>query len=139
MGRGCREHALAVAHHPNLTADAAEDDDRCCQTVLRVLLQAGHHRLLIMLSDTAGHTTQKFLARRGFGHTTNMTADELHGISSVRAEKTVMIVRFRGAAIDDGNEVICDDHAVLAFLLGTLGDEGLFDNFHVGCFLDTAR
>ena len=87
----------------------------------------------------AGYTTHEILTRRSLGHAADVAADELHGISSVRAEDAVMVVRLRGAAIDDGDEVICDDHAVLAFPFGTLGDEGLFDNFHVGCFLDTAR
>lgn len=133
MGDGCWvgcEHALAVANHPYLTAYAAEDDDRCCQTVFRVLGQTLHHRLLVMLSNRIGHTSQELFTCYILGHAGNVTADELHGISSVRPEQAVMIVRFRGTAINDSNEVICYDDSVLAFLLGILGDESLLYYFH---------
>ena len=93
-------------------------------------MQSWHHRLLVMLADIAGHTTHEFLTRRSLGHAPDVTADKLHGISSVGAEQAVMIVRLRRAAVNDGDKVICDDHAVLAFLSGTLGDECLLYYFH---------
>ena len=92
-----------------------------------------------MLADTACDTTQELLTSRCLGHASDVTADKLHGISSVGAEQAVMIVRFRCASVDDSDEVICDDHAVLAFPLWALGDESLLYNFHEVCFWDTAR
>ena len=40
------------------------------------------------------------------------------------------VVALRRAAINDSYEIICDDDAVLAFLLGVLGDDALFYNLH---------
>ena len=92
-----------------------------------------------MLTDIACHTTQELLTGRSLGHAADVTADKLHGISSVGAEQAVMIVRLRGASVDDCDEVTCDDHAVLAFPFGALGDESLLYNFHEVYFWDTAR
>ena len=42
----------------------------------------------------------------------------------------MVIVRLGRRTIDDSNEVVSDDDAVLAFLLGILGDNVLFYYFH---------
>ena len=86
-----------------------------------------------MLANIGRHSAHKLLRRDGLGHMLNVTAHQLHGIASVGAEDTVAILALRRATVNDSNEVICDDDAVLAFLLGVLRDEALFDDFHVRC------
>ena len=63
-------------------------------------------------------------------HLANITRDDLHGIAAVAHQKGVTTGGLRGGTVDDGDEVTCDDEAVLAFLLGVLGDQAFFDYFH---------
>ena len=92
-----------------------------------------------MLADIGGNPTQKHFASRILGHGTDISADQLHRISSVAAEYAVAIVRLRRAAVDNGDEIISYDDSVLAFLRGIFGDEDLLDNFHWCNFWDIAR
>ena len=130
---------MAVANHPYFATQAAEDDNAARQTVFRVIGQPLKHRLLIVLANVSCNTTQKSLARRVLRHVADVATGQLHGVTAIAAEQAVAILRLAGRTIDDGNEVICDDDSVLAFLRGILWDESLLDNFHLCNFWDTAH
>lgn len=98
-----------------------------------MLGQTGEHLLLVMFSHAGRYTTQKSLARGVLGHAADVTANQLHRIAAITAKQAVAILRLAGRAVDDGNEVICDDDAVFAFRLWILRDEVLFDYLHE-CF-----
>ena len=83
-----------------------------------------------MLADISRHTTQKLFARGGLGHLADITCRQVHGIATIGAKQAMAILGLRRTAVDDSYEVICYDDAVLAFLLGVLGDDGLFYNLH---------
>ena len=83
-----------------------------------------------MTAEVGRDTAQELVACGGFGHTADVAADELHGVAPVGTPQAMAQLALRGAAVDDGYEVSGDDDAVLAFLLGVLGDEGLFDDLH---------
>ena len=142
-GRGARgkrgDEALAVANHPYLAVQAAEDDRRTGQAVFGMLSQPLQYGLFIVFADIGSNTSHKLLARSGLRHTVDIARSQLHGITTVGAQQAVAVVALRGAAVDDGDEVICDDDGVLAFLLGVLRDEALFDDFHVVRGLCTRR
>ena len=74
------------------------------------------------------------MAGEVFARLAHEAGDNLHGIASVGVEKTVASRGLRGGAVDDGDIVRSDDDAVLAFLRGVLGDEGLFDDGHRGAY-----
>ena len=59
-------------------------------------------------------------------------SDELHRIATVGAEEAVAACGLRGGAVDDSYEIICDDDSVLAFLVGILRNDDLFDDVHCG-------
>ena len=92
-----------------------------------------------MLANVGRNTTKKSFAGRVLGHAANVATGQLHGVAAIAAEQAVAILRLAGRTIDDGNEVICDDDSVLAFLRGILWDESLLDNFHLCNFWDTAH
>ena len=58
------------------------------------------------------------------------TADDGHGVAAVGHAGAPLARGLRGGAVDDGNEVICDDDSVLAFLRGVLWREALLDDSH---------
>ena len=58
------------------------------------------------------------------------TADDGHRITAVGHTGAPLARGLRGRAVDDGDEVICDDDSVLAFLRGILWCEALLDDFH---------
>ncbi len=74
----------------------------------------------------------ELMARCVGRHLPDKTADDGHRIATIRHAGTPLARGLRGGAVDDGNEVICDDDAVLAFLLGILRNEALLDDFHFG-------
>ena len=121
---------MAVADEPELATQAAEDDGRGGEAVFGMLRQAGVHRLLVVFADVGGDATEKLFAGGILRHLADIAADEQHGIAPVGVEQAVPVVGLRRAAVDDGNEVIGYDDAVLAFLSGILGDEGLFEDLH---------
>ncbi len=104
-----------------------------------MLSQALQHGFLIMLAHVSRDTTKKCLAGGALRHVADIMANQLHRVASVAVEHAVTILRLRRRTVDDGNEVISDDDAVLAFLRGILWDKGLLDNFHCCSFLDIAR
>ena len=57
-------------------------------------------------------------------------ADDGHRISAVGHAGAPLARGLRGGAVDDSDEVICDDDSVFAFLRGVLGDEALLDDCH---------
>ncbi len=83
-----------------------------------------------MSADIGGDAGEELLAGGGLRHAADEALGELHGIAAVGAEEAVAVVGFRGAAVDDSDEVRGDDDSVLAFLFWILRDESLFDNFH---------
>ena len=123
-------HTLTVANHPYLPVQTAIDDCRAGQSVFRVLHQPLEHRLFVMLADIGRHTTHELLAGRRLRHVADVARNQQHGIAPIAVQPTVTVVALRRAAVDDSNEIICDDDAVLAFLLGVLGDDALFYNLH---------
>ena len=130
---------LAIANEPNLTTQPAENDGRTRQTILRMFRQSWQHGLFVMLVDIGGDATQKHLTCGVGRHRFDIAAYQLHGIAPIAAKHAMTIVGLRGAAVDNGNEIISYDDSVLAFLRGIFGDEGLLDNFHWCNFWDTAR
>ena len=70
-----------------------------------------------------------------FGGMTQVAAYQPHRLSAIAAEDAMAIVCLRGRAVDDGDEVRGDEDAVLAFSLGILRDEALFDDLHDVCCL----
>ena len=92
-----------------------------------------------MFVDISGDTRQELFTSSRFRHTADITLSQLHGIAPVGAQQAMSILALRSAAVDHSDEVICDDDAVLAFLLWVLGDEILLDNFHVRYSLYTRR
>ena len=132
------DKTLTVAYHPNLSTDAAEDDSRAGKPVFGMVGKPLEHGFLVVLADIGRYTRQKLLARGGLGHVADIAGSELHGIAAVGAQQAMPIVGLRSAAVNDGDEVICDDDSVLAFLLWVLGYEVLLDDFH-SCCLCTRR
>jgi len=92
-----------------------------------------------MFVDISGDTRQELFTSSRFRHTADITLSQLHGIAPVGAQQAMSILALRSAAVDHSDEVICDDDAVLAFLLWVLGNEILLDNFHVRYSLCTRR
>ena len=133
------DEALAVAHHPHLTIQTTEDDGRTSQAIFWMLSQTGQHRLLIMFVEVSSDTRQELFAGGRLRHATDITLCQLHSIAPIGAQQAMAILTLRGAAVDYSDEVICDDDAVLAFLLWVLGNEILLDNFHVRYSLCTRR
>ena len=83
-----------------------------------------------MLADVCRHTTHEFLAGGRLRHATNIARHQQHSITPIAMQPTMTVVALRRATINDCYEIICDDDAVLAFLLGVLGDDVLFYNLH---------
>ncbi len=83
-----------------------------------------------MLADVSRDALHKLRACRRLWHTADIAADQQHSIASVAIEQAMVILRLRRAAINDGNEIISYDDAVLAFLSGVLGYAALLDYFH---------
>ena len=74
----------------------------------------------------------ELMARCVGRHLPDKTADDGHRIAAIRHAGTPLACGLRSGAVDDGDEVICDDDAVLAFLSGVLRNEALLDDFHYG-------
>ena len=72
----------------------------------------------------------ELMARCVRGQFSDDTADDGHRITAVGHAGAPLACGLRGGAVDDGDEVICDDDSVLAFLRGVLWREALLDDFH---------
>ena len=84
----------------------------------------------VMPTDSTGDTETELVTGRIGRHLADITRDDLHGIAAIAHQEGVTACGLRGRTVDDGNEVTCDDEAVLAFLLGVLCDLALFDDIH---------
>ena len=78
---------MAVANHPYFPREPAVDNDGSCEAVFGMFRQSWKHGLFVMPSDTVGGPTYELFASDVLGHTLDVAADELHGISAVRAEE----------------------------------------------------
>ena len=83
-----------------------------------------------MTTQSLGSTYTKLMARRVCRHLADIAADEDHGIAAIADARTMVALGLRGATVDYGDEIICDDQAVFAFLCGALRYEVLLDDFH---------
>ena len=72
----------------------------------------------------------ELMARCVRGQPSDDAADDGHGVAAVGHAGTPLARGLRGRAVDDGDEVICDDDSVLAFLRGVLWREALLDDSH---------
>ena len=123
--------AVAIAHEPNLPAQTTVKDDGGTEALFWVLLHTtdGEAPAIVATDDFRG--IQAELTARDVGrHLTDITTDEQHGITPIARQRTMAARRLRCRAVDDSDEVICDDDSVLAFLLGTLRNDALLDYFH---------
>ena len=72
----------------------------------------------------------ELMARCVRGQPSDDAADDGHRITAVGHAGAPLARGLRGGAVDDGDEVICDDDSVLAFLRGVLWREALLDDIH---------
>ena len=63
-------------------------------------------------------------------HAADIAAHEVHRIAPIAHPRAMVIGGLRGGSVDDGDEVICDDDSVLAFLRGVLRNDALLYYFH---------
>ena len=83
-----------------------------------------------MAEDIGGDAPAEVMATAVGWHSADISADEPHGIAAVAHPGTVTTVSLGGAAVDDGDKVICDDDSVLAFPSGVFRRKALLDDFH---------
>ena len=85
-----------------------------------------------MFFDSTGSANTELMARGVGRHLADIACNDFHRIATVTHQQGVAVGGFRGGAVDDSDEVTCDDETVLAFLLGVLGDLVLLDDGHRG-------
>ena len=88
----------------------------------------------VAFADSCSNTDTELVARGVGGHAADVVADDGHCIAAVCHAAVVAAVGLRCRAVNDGNEVVSDDDAVLAFHCQFFGDEGLFEDCHEGAF-----
>ena len=125
------DETMAVAYEPYLTAHAAIDNGRGRKAFFRM---CGHADLgeaqPVMTADGFRNTFAELLAADVGRHVTDIAADEQHGIAPVAPPREVAVRGLRSGAVDDGDEVICDDDSVLAFLRGALRNDAFLYDIH---------
>ena len=125
------DETMAVAYEPYLTAHAAIDNGRGRKAFFRM---CGHADLgeaqPVMTADGFRNTFAELLAADVGRHVTDIAADEQHGIAPVAPPREVAAGSLRSGAVDDGDEVICDDDSVLAFLRGALRNDAFLYDIH---------
>ena len=122
---------MTVANEPHLPSESAVNDGRGCETFLGVF----SHSLLgesepVVLGDGSGDAFAELLTADVGWHAADVAADKLHRIASIAHPGAMMIRCLRGGTVDNGDEVICDDDSVLAFLRGALRNDALLYYFH---------
>ena len=122
---------LAVANHPNLASHPAENDGTGRDSFLRMVSQIWDFRLLILLADLFSDTQTEIVTRYAFWGFANILPNEFHGIAPITIKETVTTIGLRGRAVNDCNEIVSDDDAVLAFLLGIFRYDDLFYYLHM--------
>ena len=122
---------LAVAHEPYLTSASTVNDGRCTKALLWTDGHATDGEAQPVVTTNHLRNADAELPTTDIrGHTTDVPADEQHGITAVAEPGNMATERLRSAPVDDGDEVICDDQAVFAFLGGALRDKALFEYLH---------
>lgn len=132
------DQTLAVANQPYLTAQTAEDDGRGGKAVDRVGQQttateppAGEDGAAAGSTGKSARYLDAETVAGGVGrHLFDALRHQLHGIAAVGAEAAEPLGTLRRGAVDDRDEVICHDDAVLAFPVWIFRDDGLFDDVH---------
>ena len=131
------DQALTVAHEPDLTSATGINDGRGGEPFLRMLLQTGDDVDLmrspdgdIDLADGSCHADAELVTGVGGRHVSDEGGDGTHGTKAVAHHRSPFTVGLRGGAVDDGNEVTCDDDSVLAFPGGALRSEALLYDLH---------
>ena len=80
----------------------------------------------VVIVDVFGSSHAELMARCVSGHSAYVLGNKAHSISPV-AHQGVIATRGLGCrTVDNGDEIICDDDSVLAFLRGVLRDDALF-------------
>ena len=87
-------------------------------------------RRQVYVADGFRGADTELMARRVGWHLTDDATDDGHGVMAVRHPSAPLARGLRGAPVDDGDEVICDDDSVLAFLSGILRNDALLYYFH---------
>ena len=123
--------ALAVAHEPYLASAPAVNDGRSTEALLGTDSHATDGKAQpVVTTDHLRNADAKLPTAYIGRHTTDVPADEQHGITAVAEPGDMTTERLRSAPVDDGDKVICDDQAVFAFLGGALRDKALFEYLH---------
>ena len=112
-------------------ATTAIDDCRSGESFLGMF----RHALLgeaepVVAGDGVGDTFAELPTADVGWHAADITAHDLHGIAPIAHPRTMAALGLGGGAVDDGDEVICDDDSVLAFLRGALRNDALLEDFH---------
>ena len=124
------EQTVAVANHPYLPVQSAEDDGRCRESLLRVLCQSWQHLLAILPGHQPRHPVAKLPAAQVALGVTHIAAHQLHAVAPVAAKHAEPSLRLRRRTVNDGNVVLRDHNAVLAFPLSSLAYAALLNNLH---------
>ena len=83
-----------------------------------------------MVGDGFGDAFTELLTTDVSRHAADIAAHKLHRISAIAHPRAMVIGGLRRGSVDDGDEVICDDDSVLAFLRGVLRNDALLYYFH---------
>ena len=75
----------------------------------------------LLTEPVAGDVLRHLLQTLGHGE---------HGMAPVGVNEAVAVRGFAGRAVDDGDEVVSDDDAVLAFPVWAFGNDCLLDDLH---------
>ena len=122
---------MTVANEPHFPSESAVDDGRGCEAFLGVF----SHSLLgesepVVAGNGPGDAFAELLTADVGWHAADVAADKLHRIASIAHPGAMAVGGLRGGSVDDGDEVICDDDSVLAFLRGALRNDALLYYFH---------
>ena len=84
----------------------------------------------VVQAYSLGGTHAELVTRRVGRHLSDIMAEQQHSISSIAYAWAMVTLGLGSASVDHGDEIICDDQAVFAFLCGALRYEVLLDDFH---------
>ena len=122
---------VAVANEPHFATQSAIKNDRRTKALLRVLLHTLYRKAQpVVAAQSLGSAYAELMARCVGGHLTDIATDEHHGVAAIADTWAMVTLGLGSASVDHGDEIICDDQAVFAFLCGALRYEVLLDDFH---------
>ena len=84
----------------------------------------------VVAGDGSGDAFAELLTTDVGWHAAEIAAHDPHGIAPIAHPGAMMNGGLGGGTVDNGDEVICDDDSVLAFLRGVLRNDALFEDFH---------